>query len=170
MRARYAATRSREVTVPAPSAACSWGIVASTTSNARAGACARPSSPPPQNSRAPASTAISRTWFMAVSLVVEASAQAARERALRGSRGDDRLHAASGGGVRERLLDPGQREARGDQRLHAERGHQLQRALERAAPAEGAVDRDLAVVDVEEIERQGAALGIDADQLEHAGG
>ena len=66
----------------------------------------------------------------------------------------------------EGLLDPLQREARGDQALHAQLRHERQRAAEGGAPAEGAVDADLAEVDVEEIQRQAAALGVDADELE----
>ena len=46
--------------------------------------------------------------------------------------------------------------------------HQAQRAAERGAAAEGAVDAHLAEVDVQEVDRQRAALGVDPDELDHA--
>src|SRR5918992_1311311 len=82
---------------------------------------------------------------------------------------DDRLDAAAGRRVSKRVLDLREREFRGDERLDAELRHEGERAAKRAAATEGAVDADLAVMHVPEVEREPAALRIDAHELQHAG-
>ena len=79
--------------------------------------------------------------------------------ALGGGRREHGLGPVPGGGVGEGLADLLQREARGHELPHAELRHQRERAAERGAAAEGAVDADLAEVRVPEVERQLAALG-----------
>src|SRR5687768_2420007 len=83
---------------------------------------------------------------------------------------NDRLRAAAGSGVRERFGGAGQRETGADETLQPELRHEGERPREGSAAAEGAVDADLAEVNVPEVERQVRALGVDADQLHDARG
>src|SRR4029077_369671 len=88
---------------------------------------------------------------------------------LRGGGRDDRLRAATRGGVGEGLFDALERELRADEPLHPELRQEGEGAAEGGTAPVGAVDADLAEVHVEEIDRHPAALRVDPDQLEHSG-
>src|SRR5215475_11277635 len=100
---------------------------------------------------------------MAVEVVMLRSSSGALRR-------DHGLHAAAGRRVSERVADARERKSRGDQALQAELRHQREGALVGGAAAERAADPDLAEVNVPEVERQDAAFGIDADELEETVG
>src|SRR6185295_19658176 len=157
MRVRYSTTSWREVTRPLARAFWSSGMPVSTTLNG-APAWPAPAIRPAQPASATIASASVTTPARAIVLSV-----------LRGGRGDHRLRAAAGRGMGEGFLDPGERKARAHEALDTELRHQRQRAPERRPAAEGAVDPDLAEVNVEEIEGQPAVLGVDAHQLQHAG-
>ena len=84
-------------------------------------------------------------------------------------RRDDGLDALPGRGVGEGLGDAVEREARGDEPRDAQRRQEGEGAAEGGAAAEHAADPDLAVLDVEEVQREPAALGAHAHQVHDAG-
>src|SRR3977135_3623746 len=79
--------------------------------------------------------------------------------------GNDGLGAVTGGGVGEGFFPALAREARGGGPLDAELGHHGEGATVGRAATKGATDVELAVVDVPQVERQPAALGVHAYEL-----